>query len=124
VKGEVSFSSTRQDEVGFLARRLEEMSFVFKRRVEQALSDKEEVRAVLSSMSEGVLVIGADRRILHASRAAGKMLDLRAHEPIGRHFWEVLRHNETVALVDAALRSQELLTREISLTVGRFINLL
>ncbi len=106
----------RRDELGVLARRLNEMAEVFRLEVEGAIGEKEEVRAVITSMSEGVLVIGADKRILHASHPVIKMLDLRTGNPYGRFFWEALRHEEIVAIIETALKSPVAISRELNIS--------
>jgi two-component system phosphate regulon sensor histidine kinase PhoR len=106
----------RRDEVGVLARRLNEMADVFRAEVEKAIAEKEEVRAVITSMSEGVLVVAANKRILHASNTVIRMLDLRSGNPYGRFYWEVLRHEEVVVLVEESLEATEPLKREMLLS--------
>lgn len=103
----------RQDELGILARRLNEMSESFRRLVVAAIGEKEEVRAVITSMSEGVLVVGADKKILHASHPVIKMLDLRTGNPYGRFFWEALRYEEVVVLIEEALKSPVAINRDL-----------
>ena len=113
--GSIAFNegNLRRDELGVLARRLNEMAEAFRHEVDNAIGEKEEVRAVITSMSEGVLVIGADKKILHASNPVIKMLDLRTGNPYGRFYWEALRHEEVVSLVEAALKSDVSISREI-----------
>ncbi|MBF0386367.1 MAG: PAS domain-containing protein [Candidatus Omnitrophica bacterium] len=120
-QGPVTFAegNLRRDELGVLARRLNDMAEEFRKEVENAIGEKEEVRAVITSMSEGVLVIGADKRILHASHPVIRMLDLRAGNPYGRFYWEVLRQEEVVAVIESALQSRVTISRElVSLTEG------
>lgn len=103
----------RRDEIGVLARRLNEMAEAFRLEVEGAIGEKEEVRAVITSMSEGVLVVAANKKVLHASNPVIKMLDLRTGNPYGRYYWEVLRHEEIVALVESVLESAAAINREL-----------
>lgn len=110
-----SEGNLRRDELGILARRLNDMAIAFRQEVDNVIGEKEEIRAVITSMSEGVLVIGANKRVLHASNPLLRMLDLRTGNPYGRFYWEVLRHEEIVSIIESCLESQVQVHREIVL---------
>ncbi|NLE64755.1 MAG: PAS domain-containing protein [Elusimicrobia bacterium] len=106
---------TRPDEVGALARGLSDLEGHVGRVVAEALRERDEARAVLSSMGEAVLVIGRDGTLLHMSAAAQKVLDLRTPQPVGRNYWEAVRHEEINRLIRRAFASSRPVDGDIAI---------
>lgn len=76
----------------------------------QKASDAEEGRrrlaAILESMSEGVMVVEADERVLLVNTALVQAFGFPKKEVEGRHFWEALRDSEVNRLIGEALKSR------------------
>jgi len=74
-------SVRRKDELGDLATSLNGMAGQLESQVEQLASEKERLAQVLTAMSEGVVVVDADGRLLRANPAAETILgtELEAH---------------------------------------------
>jgi two-component system phosphate regulon sensor histidine kinase PhoR len=74
--GELAYRTSvrRNDELGDLAESLNTMALQLETQVEQLATEKEQSAQVLSAMSEGVIVIDADGRLVRANPAAGRIL--------------------------------------------------
>src|SRR3989338_4086229 len=95
------------------AKNLNQLSLDLQQKMTKAAKDTNELNAIVSSMAEGVIVIGADEKIVLLSRPLLDMLDLRSKETIGRHYWEVIRTPEINSalketLADKTARKKEL----------------
>jgi len=66
-------------------------------------------------MGEAVLVIGRDGTLLHMSAAAQKVLDLRTPQPVGRNYWEAVRHEEINRLIRRAFASSRPVDGDIAI---------
>jgi two-component system phosphate regulon sensor histidine kinase PhoR len=70
-------------------------------RIEAVSRERDELDAVLSSMTEGVIVIGPDDRVLRFNRAAESLFRLSAAAVLGRPVYEAVRHGELLRFLDA-----------------------
>ncbi len=71
--------------------------------------------AILASMSEGVLAIGLNRRVVWVNRAAGVMLRMTEASPVGRPVHEVAPHAAFLDAVDAIVGAEGPVAREATL---------
>jgi two-component system phosphate regulon sensor histidine kinase PhoR len=78
--------------------------------------DRQQLRTILSGMVEGVVALDADQRILFANDRAGVLLEFSGVSPVGRPFWEVVRHRPLLDAVRRALQSSAPHREEISWT--------
>lgn len=76
----------------------------------------ERLSSVLSGMSEGVLAVGRDERVLFANPAAATLLDVPGSSLIGRPLWEAVRLPAIQQTALAALRGGEIPRTEIELS--------
>ena len=60
------------------------------------------LQSILASMSEGVLLIDRNTRVLYANAFAGRLLDRKATDLQGRQLWEVVRNAEFQSAVELA----------------------
>ncbi len=72
-------------------------------RLGDAVRQLTEQEAVLSSMSEGVLAVDHDLRILNLNPGAGRMFGVHPQDARGRTLLEVSRHNELLHFTSTAL---------------------
>ena len=103
------------DELGTVARVLDTTIQELSHRVGELSRDRARSDAILTGMVEGVLVVSADGRLQLVNRAAQEMLRVD-HAAIGRGYLEVIRHPDISAQLAAALRGEEVDTRELTLT--------
>lgn len=86
-----------------LAESLNEMAKQLQHRLSMVDEQRNELSAVLSSMSEGVLAIDQDQRLLSLNPAAAAMFKVDAVQAIGRSIQEVVRNSGLQAFVDQTL---------------------
>jgi two-component system phosphate regulon sensor histidine kinase PhoR len=103
------------DELGSVARALDDSVQELGSRVAELSRDRARMQAILSGMVEGVLVVDRQGRLQLVNEAAQAMLKVDAGA-IGRGYLEVIRHPDIAAQLAAALRGEEVDSRELSLT--------
>ncbi|CAN5639100.1 ATP-binding protein [soil metagenome] len=94
-----------EGEIGTLGNALNSMADSLGRLIEVTNQDKAELLAMLSSMSEGVLAIDADQRIVVSNAAARRLFDLEDPDIQGRFLWEIVRHPAILQAAEQALQS-------------------
>ena len=105
------------DEIGAVARVLDESMRETGRRATELATDRARMEAILIGMTEGVLALNGDGRVVLANAAARRLLRL-VDEPHGRHYLEMVRHPTIAAQVAAALRGFPGEPIELSLQQG------
>ncbi len=118
----------RPDELGALARVLQDVartladrvSALERRDVEHAQAEQL-LQAVLRTMSEGVVAIDSEQRILFTNDAARPLLDFEVHDVLGRQLWEVSRSPRIQELVRSVLETREQRRTEIDLPRSRSV---
>lgn len=80
--------------IGSMSKRLEEQFL-------EVTRQRNELEAVLSSMSEGVIALDPDSRVLFVNRAAERMLGISVTQAIGRVLPEVIREPELIIFADS-----------------------
>jgi len=108
-KGELNIHSVENLAVdaGRLLSNLNKMAELIDSRIRNAVLQKNEVEAVLFSMSEGVLAVSADERILRVNRAAENLFGIEGGNSLGRRFHEIFRNSKLKAFIRKALESSE-----------------
>ena len=102
------------DELGAVARVLDSSVQELGRRIEELSRDRARMEAILSGMVEGVLVVDRQGRLQLVNRAAQDMLHVDA-SAAGRPYLEVIRHPDIASQLAAALRGQNVDSRELAL---------
>ena len=111
-------------EIGSLAQALNTMADRLDERIRLVLEKRNEQNAILTSMTEGVLAVDCDERLININRAAGRMLEIDPSEMNGRTIQEAVRNTELQRFVSRALKSREPIESEILLgdTRDRLVN--
>jgi two-component system phosphate regulon sensor histidine kinase PhoR len=91
-----------QDEVGQLARSLNQAQERLEQTIQNLVHERNERDVILASMSEGLLAVDAEDRILLMNAAARALLGLDVHAVEGRPLVETVRHPDLVRFVAAA----------------------
>ncbi|HXU32272.1 MAG TPA: ATP-binding protein, partial [Thermoanaerobaculia bacterium] len=94
------------DELSALGLALNRLGTAIERQLAVIEQERDHLRAILASMSEGVLVVGADRRAQLTNPAFQRLFGLSG-DVAGRAVLEVLRRPEVERLVEATLKSAE-----------------
>lgn len=98
----------RRDEVGELAVALNALARDTEMRIDALTSNRNQLAAVLSGLTEGVIAVDLDQKIVHINDSARHMLHLSNRDVIGALLWEVVRVSEICQAVDTCL--SELIT--------------
>ncbi|MBI4353122.1 MAG: PAS domain-containing protein [Candidatus Omnitrophica bacterium] len=112
----------------FFRRRLRKMADTV-RAVEQRLADevqaaregRNRVLAILESMTEGVLAVDTDEKVLFANAALARVLGFPEEKMEGRYFWEVFRDPEINPLLKRALKERMVFKKELSLLLSGLV---
>ena len=94
------------DELSALGLSLNRLGAAIERQLAVIEQERDHLRAILASMSEGVLVVGADRWAQLTNPAFQRLFGLSG-DVAGRSVLEVLRRPEVERLVEATLKSAE-----------------
>jgi two-component system phosphate regulon sensor histidine kinase PhoR len=94
------------DELSALGLALNRLGAAIERQLAVIEQERDHLRAILASMSEGVLVVGADRRAQLTNPAFQRLFGLSG-DVAGRSVLEILRRPEVERLVEATLKSAE-----------------
>jgi two-component system phosphate regulon sensor histidine kinase PhoR len=92
--------SRRRDEIGELAGDFNAMIDSQKAMLETLQRSQNELEAILGSVSDGLLVIDAQERVVRAGPRASQIIG--ETDPTGRPYWEFLRSSEFADLVRLA----------------------
>ena len=90
-------------ELGSLADSLNQMADEIFKRIRTITQQKNEQLAILSSMTEGVIAVDQESKLLSLNRAAEHMFGIHKKQVLGRHVYEVIRHVELIELVNLTL---------------------
>ena len=91
-----------------LSRMAQKLNELFK----QLSKEKNQLEAVLGAMSEGVMVVSRDGRVLIINSALKKMFNLK-EDSARKPYWEILRNRELTKLVESVLENRMSDSREI-----------
>ncbi len=91
-----------------LSRMAQKLNELFK----QLSKEKNQLEAVLSAMSEGVMVVSREGRVIIINSALKKMFSLK-DDPTSKQYWEILRNRELTKLVESVLEKWMPGSREI-----------
>jgi two-component system, OmpR family, phosphate regulon sensor histidine kinase PhoR len=103
----------RDDELGELARIIDASADQLQERMAEIARDRGRTEAILSAMDDGVLAVDHRGAVTLANPRLARALEL--HEPIGRHYLEVIRQREVGALIEDVLRTGERREAEVEL---------
>jgi two-component system phosphate regulon sensor histidine kinase PhoR len=78
----------------------------------QLSKEKNQLEAVLGAMSEGVMVVSHEGRVIIINSALKKMFNLK-EDPTRKPYWEILRNRELTKLVESVLENWMPDSREI-----------
>lgn len=101
------------EELGTLARTMNQMAAQLSERIRSMALQHNEQKAVLANMTEGVLAVDLDQRILHINPAACRLFGLKPDEGRGRHILEVVRHIALQEFIGLTLNSDSPVERDV-----------
>ena len=109
---DIAVSSTSPDEFGVLAEALSSLAAQLKARIGDLTAERDRLSAILAGMVEGVLVHGADGRVLVANPAATEILG-GAAPLVGKRLDEAVTRADLRAFVERAAKHADVSETEI-----------
>ncbi len=104
----------KMGEIGKVNRALGRMAEKLDELFKEVSLEKGQLEAVLGAMSEGVMVVGSDGKVILINRALKDMFGIK-DVSFGKPYWEVLRNREITELVEYTLRTRKAGKKEIPL---------
>ncbi len=104
------------NEIGTLAQAVNDMAAQLKQRIDTILIQRNEMEAVLSSISEGIVAVDREEKIIRMNNAAASILGCSATATLGRSIQEVVRSTLIHKLVREAMEKHE--PAEIQITLA------
>ena len=114
------------DEIADLGRSFNEMATRLEDEVTTIRRDQRELRAILRGMTEGVLAIDNEERVVLMNEAACEILEIEEHRALKRPIWEAIRVPAIAATLQAAVKKQKTQSSKVRLPRGatdRIVNL-
>jgi two-component system phosphate regulon sensor histidine kinase PhoR len=96
-----------EDEIGALASTINHLGESLGARIAQVRSDRNKTLSILASMTEGVIAVDAEERIVHLNTAAAEMLQIEADDSIGMHVWEAVRVSAICTLITRVVDARQ-----------------
>ena len=96
-----------EDQLAGVALALNRLAETAEAQVAAVRDERDHLKAILSSMSEGVLVVGADGRARLANPAFHRLFDVQEEEVTGRQVLEIVRQPGLARLVEDTLHLGE-----------------
>ncbi len=93
----------RQDEIGELCAAINRMADELETRVEVIAKDRRQKDAILAGMSEGLIAVDRDQKIMLINTAARRLISLTEDDPMGRSLWEMTRITEITKAADSCI---------------------
>lgn len=107
-----------EDEIGQLGRAFNDLSETLEELFD-AISDRErKLDAILASMSDGVLAVNMQRRVILANRSVADMFNIDEQSIIGKNQFEATRNTDLSKLLDDTIDSGESIVKEIKARPG------
>lgn len=114
------------DEIADLGRSFNEMAARLEDEVTTIRRDQRELRAILRGMTEGVVAVDTEERVVLMNEAACEILAIEEERAIKRPLWETLRIPAIAATLSAAMKKEETQSSKVRIPQGatdRIVNL-
>ena len=105
-------------EIDSLVETLNQMARQLEERVNTIVRQKNELTAVLSSMTEGVIAVDMDERIVSINKAAARTFENLSENLLNRSIQEAIRIPDLQKFINKALSSKENIEEDITLYQG------
>lgn len=110
----------RRDEIGDLSVALNRLARDTRGRFEELTDSRNQLAAVLSGLTEGVIAVDMEHRVVHINEAAKQMLNIRASETAA--LWEIVKIGEVQQAIDTCLSEQATVNSTVAVD-GRNLDL-
>ncbi len=109
-------------EIGSLAAALNNMAGQLDEKIRTITTQSREQQAILSSMTEGVLAVDSDSRVITLNQAAGLLLGVDPAMACGRVIHELVRNTDIHDFVGRALVADDAIDGEITLPTAHQVH--
>ncbi len=106
---------TGSEETGRLAAAMNRMAVELAERIEREVAQRSEIEAILGCMSEGIVAVDNEERVIRLNLAAAELFGVSARQTPGRPIQELIRQAELQRFIRQALAQQEPLERELEM---------
>jgi len=106
-------------EIVVLAQAMNRMALQLDERMRVVLGKSNELETVLSSMTEGVIAVDLDEKVLYMNGAAQKQLDIEQYDVQGKGLLEVVRNIELLRFIQHTLSQDEQTEKTIVFHLGK-----
>lgn len=96
------------EELASLAEAMNDMATRLDDRIKTAIRQKNELNAVFSSMTETVIAIGNDEKILRVNHAAETFLKKPRQALAGKYLYEVIRNHDLKKFIESAVKTDRM----------------
>lgn len=110
---------SRSIEIAALAESMNQMASKLERRIQTIVQQRNDLEALLSSMTEGVLAIDRNEKVIFNNRALSRFLGLKPSDLVGRNLQEIIRNPGFEKFVQLALASPNPIEGEVTLFLDR-----
>ena len=107
------------EEIVGLAQAMNRMALQLDERMRAVLGKSNELETVLSSMTEGVIAVDLDEKVLYMNGAAQKQLDIGQHGVEGKRLPEVVRNIELLRFIQYTISQDEQTEKTIVFHLGK-----
>lgn len=104
-----------KDPLGRLAQSVDKALSALDRQISGLKKEALQAQAILSGMSEGVIAVDKDSRIVSFNPTAERIFDIKKQDAEGRMFLEVIRNNDISEIINTVLNGGQSLSRELAL---------
>ena len=104
-----------------LARDIETLASTLGERVQTAREEKKRLFAILESMTEGVLAVDTEQKVLFTNSALEKSFGLEKSSVQGRYFWEIFRDADINEMIEKGLSGQVVARKEHAALLSDFV---
>ncbi|MBF0117503.1 MAG: HAMP domain-containing protein [Desulfobacterales bacterium] len=106
-------SIPKTEELSSLASTMNMMAQELNNRINSVIRNQNELKAVLSSMTEGVIAVDMDEKIININNEAAHMFDVNLSKPTNLSIYEVIRNTDLQKFVKDVLSSVSFKERDI-----------
>lgn len=108
------FTSEGGDELDHLEARMKRMADAVREQIDEAQDEKGKMAAILANMTDGVMAVNEECRLLFSNPAAEKIFEVSKYEVGSKSLLEIAHNTEIDSLMRQAMREMKPVAHEIS----------
>lgn len=102
------------DNIGRLAAAINNTLSGLRQRIVALEKENSRIRTILNNMSEGVIAIDEDTRIVSVNPTAEKIFNISKESAEGKFFLEAVRNSDIAEIISSVLKNGKVISREIT----------